>query len=403
MKGLSKIYTLVLVTLPALNTYTGFIPSIELGTLLVMICTVIFAFSGMSKARFSYDIVWLLLMALFLIGTLVASLYNTNYSFSFFFRLLKIIVLVLSVFWIGKPHINYNYAVNVLTFFSVASAVFIIIQSVAFYGAGFQIPGIFSPLAYNEGHDYGNLLNGKDLIFRPSSFFMEPAHFAAYEFVFLCFLLANHEIKKRILLLIITIGGLFFSTSGTAYAMIPILFIFSYLFARDGKKEGRVIKGLFFVTIAVAVFVVIVLSTDIGAITIGRLIDGGETTVAVSGRLESEGKFLFENLPNDWKYFGCGYGFRPQGVYMPSLYQILLGDGYVGVIAIYLLILYYFQKTSSFGRMLCISYAILFVGTGCFNFASIGLYFCFISAETAIRQKQKRQLLNTQKEWILAR
>lgn len=387
MKIISKFFTLVVVLLPALNCYTGFVPSIELGTLLVILCTLFLSFGGKQSYTFGHDIVWLLLAILFFVGTGIATTYNYNYSVGFFFRLLKIFVIVCSVFWLGKPYLRYDYAIKVLTFFSLLSAVYIIMQSVAFYGAGIQLPGIFAPLAYDEEHDYGNLLNGRDAIFRPSSFFMEPAQFASYEFVFLCYLLAHTELKRRTLYLIIIIVGLFVSTSGTAYAMIPLLFIISYFLGirqNQGKKKNGVMKGFLIAVLGVAVFAVLVFYTDIGAITIGRLFDSGETTVAVTGRLESEAKWMFAALPSDWKILGCGFGFRPQDVYMPSFYAILYGDGYIGVTAVLLLIIYYFFKTSNFGKLLCLSFGALFFSSGIFNFASIGLYFLFISKETIL-------------------
>ena len=394
MKNISKFFTLVVVLLPALNAYTGFIPSVELGTFLVILCTLLLVFNNKKTPSFSYDLPWFLLMVLFILGTGIASGYNFNYSIGYFFRLLKIIVLVFSVFWLVKQHLDYDYAVKVLTFFSLLSAVFIIIQSIAFYGVGIQIPGIFSPLAFKEDHDYGNLLNGRDMFFRPSAFFLEPAHFAAFEFVFLSYLLSHPDLKHRTLFLVVTIVGLFFSTSGTAYAMIPVLFLFSYFFVNQSqgrKKSSNFVKGLFFAAIGIAFFAVLVFYTDIGASSIGRLFDSsGEATTAVTGRLESDAKWMFASLPSDWKLWGCGFGFRPQDTYMPSLYAILFGDGYIGLVAVFMLIAYYFFKSSGFGKMLCLTYAALFVSSGIFNFASIGLYFFFISKETAIYQWNKK-------------
>lgn len=394
MNKISRLYTLVIVLLPALNCYTGFIPSIELGTLLVILCTLFLLFGGKQSYTFGHDIVWLMLAILFFVGTGIATTYNYNYSVGFFFRLLKIFVIVCSVFWLGKPYLKYDYAIKVLTFFSLISAVFIIIQSIAFYGVGIQIPGIFSPLAFKEDHDYGNLLNGREMLFRPSAFFLEPAHFAAFEFVFLSYLLSHPDLKHRTQYLVVTIVGMFFSTSGTAYAMIPVLFLFSYFFVNQSqgrKKSSNFIKGLFFAAIGIAFFAVLVFYTDIGASSIGRLFDSsGEATTAVTGRLESDAKWMFAALPSDWKLWGCGFGFRPQDIYMPSLYAILFGDGYIGLVAVFMLIAYYFFKSSGFGKMLCLTYAALFVSSGIFNFASIGLYFFFISKETAIYQWNKK-------------
>lgn len=359
----------------------------------MIVLTGLLLFGNKRTPTFGLDVVWLLLMVLFIVGTGIATTYNMHYNISYFFRLLKIIVLVCSIFWLGKQHINYDYAVKVLKVFSLMSAVFIVLQSMAYYGIGIQIPGIFSPLAYDEGKDYVNFLNGKDSFFRPAAFFIEPANFAAYEFVFFCYLLSNPGMAKRTSYMVVTIIGLFFSTSGTAYAMIPVLFAFSYFFVnqnQEKKKRGSFVKGLLVTVFGMGLLVLLIFNTDIGANSVGRLFDSsGEATVAVTGRLESEGKELFAALPSDWKYWGCGFGYRPKDIYMPSYDAILFGDGYIGLVAVFLLIVFYFIKTSGFGKMLCMTFLALFFSSGVFSFAAIGLYFSFISKETTVHQLEK--------------
>ena len=83
-------------------------------------------------------------------------------------------------------------------------------------------------------------------------------------------------------------------------------------------------------------------------------------------------------MPIFYKIIGTGLGNRPSTVYFSSLYSILYGDGLVGLILLLWIIISSYRKSGLFGKLLSVVYMVLMIGTGVFNFASIGLYFSFI-------------------------
>ncbi len=117
-----------------------------------------------------------------------------------------------------------------------------------------------------------------------------------------------------------------------------------------------------------------------------NILDDGTIGGAATGRIESGASSYFSNLPFSMQLIGTGFGFRPDDVYFSSLYAILYGNGYIGLGCVVLILIYYIFNNSPYGKLLTICYALLFIGTGIFNFASIGLYFSFISKEKQIHK-----------------
>lgn len=375
----SKFYTLVIVLLPALNVYKSIIPSIELGTFFIIICSIVFLFSK-RKEKVGADRMWGLLLFVFLVGTIISSTINNDYSIRYFFRYLKIVVIVFSIMFHCKDFFDYRFGLKVLKKFSILCSLFIILQTILFK-FGIILPGVIEFFISIDGEMADQSVFS---MYRPSAFFFEPAHFACYQFVYLSCLLADKSEPNRLRLIILTMVGIFLSTSGTGYVLAPTLVILSILL--DNKAKNKV-RNLIYGLIVVGFFVFIAFNTSTGIETISRFIDDtGEIGGAATGRLDSGADLLFLSLPNELQWLGCGFGYRPEDVYFPSLYAILYGDGYIGLFVLILLGLSFFYKTTLFGRLLLIAYFLLFMGAGVFNFGAIGIYFTFVSLETAIRQ-----------------
>lgn len=374
---LSKLYTAVLVMLPAVNVYRSIIPSIELGTLIILFCTGIFLLSP-KREKVGVDKIWFFVLAIFLVCTILSSMTFVDYNSRYLFRFLKIVVIVVSIAVCGKDHFDYKYGVNVLKYFSITCSVFITIQTIL-YSFGIVLPGIITSLvSLQEGEIVASTAFS---LYRPTAFFFEPAHYACYQFVFLSYLLTIENIDNRYKLILLTLLGIFLSTSGTGYIIVPILIIASAIL---GKKDMKVIIYTILILSALAY---IIMNTTIGQSAIARFIDEeGQLGGAATGRLDSGASFLFHSLPENLQWIGCGFGYRPNDVYFPSLYAILYGDGYVGLGALIILAIIYFYHTSNFGKLLLIAYSLMFTGAGVFNFGVIGLYFIFISIDIAMKK-----------------
>lgn len=387
LENISKLYTITLVLLPAINVYRSPIPSVELGTLIILFCTVFLFCSKPGISKPGLGSLWIYMLLVFFVCTAISSIilgYDSAEYSKVFFRFFKIVIIVISIFIIGKERFNYELAIKALKVFSLLCAIFIIVQNIGYYLLGIRILGVYSPLASVEGYvEYGSNTI-RHLLYRPSAFFFEPAHFASYSMVYLCWLFTHDEEKYRNWQIVIMITGLLLSTSGTAYAIMPIIFLLSVAFKiQEGTIAFHNAWKYMLLFLGVAVLIGLFFMSDIGSSSLGRFFsDDGTLGGATTGRLQSGAYELFKQLPSVLQFIGCGFGNRPADVYFPSIYAIMYGDGYIGLGLFVLLLATYFTKARKFGKMLCVTYSLLFIGTGVFNFASIGLYFSLISEET---------------------
>lgn len=381
---ISKLFTVTLVVLPAMNVYRSPIPSVELGTLIILACAIFFFCLRPGIGRPEVGSLWIYLLLVFFVCTSISSIilgYNSSEYSKVFFRFVKIVIIVISITAFGKEHFDYQLAIKALKTFSLFCAIYIIIQNLGYYVFGTRILGVYFPLASSD--DYTELNTIQKLMYRPCAVFFEPAHYAAYSLVYLCWLLTHSNENYRNWQIILMVVGLLFSTSGTAFVILPIIFIVLILFkVKDGTIAFHNAWKYIIVFSIVAVLICLFFMSDIGRASLGRFIeDDGSIGGATTGRLQSGAFGLFQQLPSILQLIGCGFGYRPDDVYFPSIYAILYGDGYLGLGMFIILLTIYYMKSNQFGKMLCITYSLLFIGTGVFNFASIGLYFSLIMAD----------------------
>ena len=380
-----KLYTVIITILPAINTYKSPIPNVELGTFLLL---VLFLFMILNDRKIYADNLiwkWLIMLYAFLLFTIIAS-FNPGILetslFSITFRFLKICAVVLIVIVQGRSWFDYTIAIKTLRIFSLLCVAFIILQSILYYGAGIILHGIYIPLASAEGYSDYNFEYMYSILFRPTSFFFEPSHFCAYALVYFTYLLsANTEKYRRLQLAVMTLG-IVMSTSGTGIVLIPITVLITVmlmLFKRNiSTTRNSLLLGAI-VAIAIIIALNVYINSDVGLTVLQRYIKSdGSLGTAVLGRLDSGAYELYKELPIFYKIIGTGFGNRPSTVYFSSLYSILYGDGLVGLILLLWIIISSYRKSGLFGKLLSVVYMVLMIGTGVFNFASIGLYFSFI-------------------------
>lgn len=393
---LDNLLTLVIVLCPMLNTYRSIIPSVELGTFLLLFFFVLKAIQS-RKLLFRTDSLkkgWIITL---LVITLCSSLSVLAKSMNYVslatsvFRFLKVSLAVIIVVLFGDMYINKEYAIKVLRSASLLCVGFMIVQLVAFR-FGRIIRGVYTPFAFSEGYVNTNIEYMSTILFRPSGFFYEPAHFCAYSLVYISYLLCEKGERYRIQKLIIMSLSIVFSTSATGIIVLLVI-ISAYAILNVKGIASLNIKSVMAglaLTVGFIVFAFFYLRSELGHNVVARYInEDGTFTRAVTGRLDSGAGTYFQNLTALEKTIGTGFGNRPTDVYFSSLYAILYGDGILGLLLVLRILFISFIKTDNFGKVLCIAYCALMIGTGVFNFASIALYFYFIHADMLTKRADR--------------
>ena len=385
---LASAFTIVVSILPAINVYSSPIPKLELGTFLIF---VLFAFMVAKDGKIILDKAaksWLLFLGICgicsIMSIVLLSLSSAMIG-QIFFRFTKICVCIAVVLIAGKYYFDFNTAKKTIRFFSLAAIGFIVIQTILYYVFHITIFGVYLPWAEEQSYLTYDYARAYASLYRPSSFFLEPAHFSAYIIVYFTYLITTEDEPHRNIQLLIAILGILLSTSGSGMVLLAFVVMVSCVMKMT-KWNGhftatQIGYGIFLIGIAV-IFLVIFYYSGIGQKAIGRMITSdGTLNRAVLGRLDSGALQLYKNLGWMEKLIGCGFGNRPLDVYFPSFYAILYGDGIVGVVALAYVIYIHYKAGNVFQRMLVMVYIVLMIGTGVFNFASIGFFFSLIQAK----------------------
>lgn len=377
---MKTIFTFVIVLLPILSIYISPIRNIDLGTFCLLLLSP-FVFAGFLKRnRIKAPYFMCMLILYTCMGTLFSFAVNVPPDLKIsLLRMGKFVVVLSIVFVVGNMFFNYTLAKKILKVVTTVAVLYIIVQTVVFYFTGRLLPSVPFNLVQNEA--YGNIdyVSAAARFYRPTSFFLEPAHFSQYVLLYLAYsLFGDYEENRSNLKMAIFITiGLFASTSGQG--ILLGLLIWGLWWFDEIKKAN--IKNMVYLIILAAVISVIILPLVFQTRTVNtamnRLVTGsGSLGDAVTGRLFTYN--YYSELPVLQKIIGMGYGNVPKGVYFNSIAYTLYCSGIIGLILIVLIFLDAFIYTRNFQRYFCIIYALLILGSASFTATSIAYYFMFI-------------------------
>jgi len=263
-------------------------------------------------------------------------------------RLGKFVIILSIVFLIANYHaFDYNLAKKYLRIMAFITTLIIIIQNIAFYICNKYISLVAYNYITNEAY-INSIIYPSMQLYRPTSLFLEPAHYSQYNILCLCYsLFGDHQNRKSNLKLAIFITvGLLLSTSGQGILLCALLwFIFNLSIMQ--KSIYRVWD-----------------------------FEKGEPGPALSTRLFTYS--YFNELPLLYKFIGVGFGNVPPGVYFNGISYILYTIGVIGLFIVMLFLLNAFIHTRNFQRCFCLIYFLLLIGSQTFTAVNIVFYFSFI-------------------------
>ncbi len=169
-------------------------------------------------------------------------------------------------------------------------------------------------------------------LFRPSAFFLEPSHFAAYAVIALGIGLFENKSKKMNVFLTSTIV---LSTSGLGIAAALLLWGGKAFLSMNSKSRNKVLKALVFCFFALFVTMILYNTVGIFRDTINRVLTQGDQN-AITGRLWTS-QFI-NQLSGKNVYWGAGFRNRPisdstgLAYYMTGIVELVYCQGWFGTI-----------------------------------------------------------------------
>lgn len=377
---MKTVFSFLIVLLPILSIYISPIKGIDLGTFCLLFLSPFLFMGFLKRSKIKVP----LFMIIFILYTFIASLFSfmistpSDFKISLL-RMGKFVVVLSIVFIMGNMFFNYTLAKKVLKVVTMTAVSYIIIQTVVFYSAGRLLPSVFFNLIQSEIYRDIDYVSAAARFYRPTSFFLEPAHFSQYVLLYLTYcLFGDHQENRTNLRMAIFITiGLFLSTSGQGILLSMLIWVL-WWFSKIKKANIKNKTYLIFFAVLIFIFVLPpVFQTRIVQMAINRLItDSGSLGIAVKGRLFTYN--YYKELPILQKIIGMGYGNVPVGVYLNSAAYTLYCSGIIGLLLVMMMFLDAFVHTQYFQKYFCLIYALLILGSGSFTAIGIAYYFMFI-------------------------
>ena len=354
----SKLYAFIIAILPCIMMYK--VPILEKGaaTIMALSCAVLIIFSFHHVDLQSIKI---------LIPGIIYVIYIIFRSIGNWIEIILQISAFINLYAICSGAMNISALRRYIVRISLFAAICVLLQSFIHALMNIHIPMIAYNLCLNEIKRYtAKILTGmSEGIYRPSAFFLEPAHMARYLMVGLAFCLLD-RIKDYKKALVISLGILI-TTSGMGLAILVCIWGWFY-FAEVNQNKSNKLKIILYG--AVITLFVVGITTSIPGVQhiLARIFGsfGNETSDynAINGRLFWWDTY-FSNLQGVDLFIGKGSNAIPDD-YFTGFMELLYAYGIIGVSLYYYMLIYILRKSNN-----AFSSCIIFLSAGLMFFANL--------------------------------
>lgn len=371
-----ELYTIFIATLPLFSVYASGVPGFTLGDIILFAFFLYRIFIGVKNKSINISTkLWpIVLLVVMMLVLSIISMFGQNQvdAYSVGIRIIRRVFYYLSVVLVSSEWFDADYGKKVIVSVGKVGTIYLFIQYIAYYVGHIVLHGYlpFLPV-YHENYaqlDYQALYHN---MFRPTSFLLEPAHFARYLCIPLILTVFDGNREKKWLWAFVMSGAIIASTSGTG--MICVAFIWGiWLFKnlisafRTGKIDIKNIV-LFIVLTGIVHFSI---KSDIVQSTIQRITNTRLTDINTAGGARFRGYLQYFQLPLFNLIVGKGYGSTPDTVlvtWFSGASYILYGCGLIGFLVCVLMFIKLFDTYSDVAqRALCIIFFLLFFVDDCF-------------------------------------
>lgn len=360
----ANVFAWLLLLLPVLSQYR--VGPLDLD---VIVVAVVFLFSILTSkylytTKLNKSVLALLvyIVATTTINLVIGDKYSP--SFDIVVRTGKFCLYLFMVFFVCNEELTYEKMMRIYRIVAYAATIYVIIQTIAFYGAGITLPNKIGGSSYSNKVEMGRL----------RAFYSEPAAMAYSIVPFLiCSLFGKKyhdgKLNQAFDAFFVSVG-IILSTSGQGILAIGVAWAIWILlrFKNGGFRNLKEIVLL----VSIVVAIVLLYNSGILKFALERATDTGETGT-VSAR--TSGYATLELLTPLQRVFGAGYGnYVVENTYglgvfydvvnYSSIAQFLFTQGIVGTAAWAVFFLLIFFKGNACVRVLVIVLIFMSVG-GC--------------------------------------
>lgn len=371
---LKKLYTICIVALPLLSIYKSIVSILDLGSFFIITLGILIFIKeqkilNLFRGRWQ---IWGCYLTYIVGITLITNIYVERYApFSTaIMRLIKTFMYILLTLYTCKfGYFLSKYAIKIYEMIALLCTFFLCSQVLAYLLFSIDLAGYLPDYVYIEGYSIraSNLATG---LFRPTSFFLEPAHYFEYvSMILVIYLFYSKNDKKAIYKASFITLGAILSTSGQGVIISLLIWLFWLL-----KSKKLAIKtAIFLVALSSTLILYFYFYKDSLALAIISRIGNISESKIVSGR--SDGYFQIMNMPIEQLIFGRGFG-NYKSVFIASWAGNILCYGLIGT----LIVIFVYMNSLKFTKYKLIVYlnALMSVFSSTFFSYYFAFYFSFI-------------------------
>ena len=247
---------------------------------------------------------------------------------------------------------------------AILASCIVLFQTLWYYVTGVHIPMIYfngmmddMMESYGVRVMFGAIGNG---LYRPSAFFLEPAHFSEYCSMALASVFFREEVSIPKAVLIS--AGIIATTSGMGIVLVAALWGMYFLVLNSNATIEKKVTNTLVMIVVVAIVLFALTRIDSFNAAVGRLFSTDDSRSALEGRTFWWDTYIANRSAYNW-VFGAGINSVPD-VYFTGFMALLYGYGLVGTAFFFLsLVVMFFRTKSWFVRTLLIMYGGLTFGS----------------------------------------
>lgn len=375
----SKIYSLCVALLPVFATYASGIPGFSVADIILVIFTGYALICGRKdENRFSCNIELLFLgMFLIVLFDFISFFSPDAQTIDVIIRTIRYFFYILCFVYTSRKLIYVEALIKYVQIVSVCAVVFILIQYVMYRFFGVIISGFLSGLKlYVAQYATTNYAAHYQMMYRPTSFFLEPAHFARYATIGLTLYLWDKELSiKKVIIAVFISCGILLSTSSQGYLLMAIVWAL-FLLVQVKRIKNKNLKKLIYIAIPLAP-IVLMMIFKLPAVqsTIARTLAGDidNKNTAIGARLS--GFLFYSEMSVLEKIFGNGFGSIPNKAWLSSAAYWLYGSGVIVFIIYVIFMVSSIFKVKNSQRIILFIFFILFFSDDSFYSYMCVLFF----------------------------
>lgn len=367
---LTTMYSAVVALLPVFASYASGVSGFSMADIILIICVmyVVICKNHQKKNHFIVQplLIWVALYLMILFSCLSMQIQSNPEYYSIIIRTIRYFFYLATIVICSKRVLDLERCRKWIKRICLIATCYIFVQAILYLTGGVILRGYLPFLKlYVEGYattDYASLYTS---MYRPTSFFLEPAHYARYMAIGIALFLFDDKILEfqDVMAAIVLSAGILISTSAQGYLLLMILWGIC-LFTRSKSIESNKLRVAFYFTCIVLPLLLIAISqipfvqsTLSRALNIDTSNLSNENT-AFGARLGGFSYYL--ELEPIYQIIGRGFGVVPKSGWLSSAAYWLYGSGCIVFILYFAYAVMVLAKSHGSARIIGLIFLILF-------------------------------------------